>query len=360
MPPPFTFDAHVDTLQLVLELGVDLGDASPGQLDLPRAREGGLGAVVFAAWVDPRYISPDRGGARARADRLFDALDRLASDHPHEVQLVRTRRDLLAARRDGRLAAIAGIEGGHPLEASLAGLEHFFGRGLRVLTLVWNNHLSWIRSCEPGAGPDVPAGLSDLGRHLVTRMNELGVLVDLSHSSPQAFFDALETSERPVIASHSACSALHDHQRNLHDDQLRALAEGGGVVGLPFLPSFLDGEAQAAAGRLRATPAYRGLHGESAAALELERTRFMARQCPPLAIERLVDHVEHAVEVAGIEHVGLGSDFDGITVTVEGLEDAAGYGRLAEALGRRGFRPGDVAKVMGENLARVFDDVLPD
>jgi membrane dipeptidase len=360
MSPRFVFDAHVDTLQLALELDVDLGRSSPGQLDLPRAREGGLGAVVFACWVHPLFLAPERGGARARADALFDRFDDLGRRHPQDVCLVRGRGDLRSACADGRLAAIAGIEGGHPLEESLAGLEHFFARGLRVLTLVWNNHLTWIRSCEPGAGPEVPAGLSDFGRQVVGRLNELGVLIDLSHSSPTAFFEALEVSTRPVIASHSGCRALHDHQRNLTDEQLRALAEAGGVVGLPFLPSFLDGEAQARAARLRESPAYRALRAPSAAGLELERTRFMACELAPLSIERLVDHIEHALRVAGSDHVGLGSDFDGITTTVQGLEDAVGYPRLEEALRRRGFGERAVAKVLGENLLRVFDEVLPE
>jgi len=358
-PAPFVFDAHVDTLQLALELGADLAEGSPGQLDLPRARRGGLGAVVFACWVDPRYCAPERGGAGARAHALLDALHGLVERHPERVSLVRDRRDLAEARDAGRLAALAGIEGGHPLEGSLESLERFFERGLRVLTLVWNNHLPWIRSCEPDAGPEVPPGLSELGRSIVQRMDELGILVDLSHTCPESFFQALEVATRPVIASHSGCGALHAHRRNLSDDQLRALAEAGGVVGLPFLPSFLCPEAQRAAADLRATDAYRALRAGSAAALEVERTRFMARELPPLAIERLVDHLEHAVRVAGIEHVGLGSDFDGITVTVEGLEDAAGYGRLAEALGARGFTPREVELVMGGNLLRVFDEVLP-
>ncbi len=363
--PFFSFDAHVDSLQVALELSSDLGQASPGQLDLPRARKSGLGAVVFASWVDPRYISAERGGARARADALFDELESLSLRHPGEVLFVRKRSDLAEARETGRLAALAGIEGGHPLESRagagdwLSGLEHFHGRGLRVLTLVWNNHLPWIRSCEPDPSGVAPEGLDELGQHLVCSMNELGILVDLSHTAPSSFFDALEASSQPVIASHSACKALHDHQRNLDDDQLRALARNGGVVGMPFLPSFLDGDAQAEAARLRATEGYRGLRAESSAALEIARTAFMARNRSPLSIERLVDHIVHVAEVAGIEHVGLGSDFDGITTTVEGLEDAGRYGSLIEPLRRRGLDDGEIAAVMGGNLQRVLEAVLP-
>jgi membrane dipeptidase len=357
---PFTFDAHVDTLQLALDLGADLGVASPGQLDLPRARIGGLGGAVFTAWVDPRSMAPGRGGARARAEALFDRLDDLLAAHPEAVQLVRSAADWRAARESGRFALVAGMEGGHPLDGSLQTLEHFAGRGLRVLTLVWNNHLDWVRSCQPGGTEGVPEGLSGFGEHVVRRCNELGIVVDLSHAGERSFFDAIEAGERPVIASHSGCRALHDHPRNLTDDQLRALAANGGVVGVPFLPSFLDAGAQRRAAEARDTDGYRALRAETDAGLEVERTRYLAGVLEPLPIERLVDHVAHAARVAGVEHVGLGSDFDGIVSTVAGLEDASGYGALAEALRARGFDADEVAAVMGGNLERVLLACLPD
>jgi len=372
--PTFVFDAHVDSLQLALELGVDLGRRSPGQLDLPRARSGGLRAVVFAAWVDPRHLREEgargRGGARDRADRLFDCLDTLPADGPpgsrkKEIRKIEDRGDWERSRSEGSLAAVAGMEGAHPLETRsgagdwLAGLEHFFDRGLRVLTLVWNNHLPWIRSCQEEPEGRAPTGLTELGRHIVARLDELGVVVDLSHAGRQSFEDVLEVGSRPPIASHSGCRALHDHARNLDDAQLRALAERGGVVGLPFLPSFLDADAQRRAAELRATADYRRLRGESAAELELARTDFMASRLESLPVDRLVDHLLHAVEVAGIEHVGLGSDFDGITTTVAGLEDASGYPLLAAALRRRGLDEAAVEKVMGGNFARVLEEALP-
>lgn len=362
---PFAFDAHVDSLQLALDLGADLGVSSPGQLDLPRARAGRLGAVVLTSWVDPRYLPMERGGARARADALFDQLDALVGQEAGDFQRVLTQADLRTALQSDGIAALAGIEGAHPLESVpgagdwLEGLEHFYARGLRVLTLVWNNHLPWIRSCEPDPGAIAPPGLGPLGAHLVARMNELGIVVDLSHAGPRSFHDALEASSKPVIASHSACKAIHAHQRNLDDEQLRALANNGGVIGMPFPTTFLDGESQREAAQLRSTPEYRDLRGETPSELEVLRTAFMAKSLTPLSIERLVDHVVHAVEVAGIDHVGLGSDFDGITTPVEGLEDASGYGALVEPLGRRGLTGGEVAQIMGGNMARVFDEVLP-
>jgi len=191
--------------------------------------------------------------------QILDELDRLAERHPDLVQVIHTRSDWSEARASGRFAAVAGMEGGHPLEDSLETLEHFASRGLRVLTLVWNNHLTWARSCQPDAPEGTPEGLSSFGEHIVGRCNELGILVDLSHAGEQTFFDALESGEGPAIASHSGCKALHDHPRNLTDEQVRALAATGGVVGLPFLPSFLDRGAQERAARCRNTPGYQAL-----------------------------------------------------------------------------------------------------
>lgn len=359
MPAPFVFDSHVDTLQLALDMGIDLTEGSPGHLDLGRAKEGGLGAVVMTAWVHPKYCQAGQGGARARADLLFDELDRFAMSAAREARIVRTQQDWLNARESGQLALLAGMEGGHPLEEREDLLEHFFDRGLRVLTLVWNNHLPWVRSCEPNAPDGIPDGLSPFGCELVERMNELGIVVDLSHSGKRSFYDALEATGKPVIASHSACSALHDHQRNLDDDQLRALALNGGVVGVPFLPSFLDGEAQAEAARLRSEAGYRDLRAASAAELEVLRTAHMREVMAPLKIERLVDHIEHIARVAGVEHVGLGSDFDGITTTVAGLEDAAGYPNLIEPLRVRGFSGDEIEAICGLNMERVLLASLP-
>jgi membrane dipeptidase len=355
MATPFVFDTHVDSLQLALDMGVDLGARGPGHLDLVRGREGGLGAVVLTCWVDPAFIERP-GGARGRADRLMDAYDELLAAHPEQVAAVTDGPSLQAAQESGRVAAILGIEGGHALEESREVLEHFHGRGLRVLTLVWNNHLSWIRSCvEETAGPEVPAGLGPFGVEVVRRMNELGILVDLSHTCERSFHDTVDASAAPVIASHSGCKALHDHPRNLSDAQLAHLAERDGVVGVPFLPSFLDAGAQASAAEQRATPGYQGLEAEDEASLWLKQVEYLQARVAPLRIERLVDHIAHVAERVGVRHVGLGSDFDGIQVSVAGLEDAACYGSLVEPLERRGFSPSEVAAILGGNMARVFD-----
>lgn len=360
MGSPFVFDSHVDTLQLALDMGVDLVEGSPGQLDLPRARDGGLGAVVMTAWVHPRYDKPENGGSFARAEKLVDELDGLANRASDQVLFIRNRGDWQTARAEQKLALLAGMEGGHPIECSLEKLDHFFERGLRVLTLVWNNHLPWVRSCEPDAGSDIPEGLSVFGRAVVVRLNELGIVVDVSHCGERSFYDALETTNKPVIASHSACSALNPHQRNLDDEQLRTIRDNGGVVGVPFLPSFLDRDAQEASARLRAGEGYRSLVASNGTELEVRRTEYMSTVMPPLSVERFIDHIEHIAEVAGIEHVGLGSDFDGITTTVEGLSDASGYQSLVQPLRARGFSEADITAVCGGNMERVLLCSLPD
>jgi membrane dipeptidase len=347
-------DAHVDAIGFAADLGHDLGARCPGQFDLGRAAEGGLGAFVVVCWPDPA-LHLARGFARA--NDMLAAAEALAARHPERFRLVRDGAELDLARQAGAIAGIAGIEGGHALEERLESLDHFHARGLRVLTLVWNNHLSWIRSCQPGAPAGTPDGLSAFGREVVRRMDALGIVVDLSHAGERAFHDALDASANPVIASHSGCRALHDHPRNLTDDQLRALAANGGVAGIVFHPGFLDADARAEEARVRKLPDYSGIDEREPMARFLAQQRVMRAHAAPLAAARLVGHVLHAIEVAGIEHVGLGSDYDGIERGPEWLEDARGYAVLAELLAQRGLSDDDLVRVLGGNMERVFRTV---
>jgi membrane dipeptidase len=348
------FDAHVDSLQRQLDLGHDLGERTEGHLDLVRGKEGGLGAAVFVCWVEPVFVEREANGARSRAERLLAEFHRLVAKHPSRVAFTGDGRALEAAGSRGAIAGIPGIEGGHAIEESLDTLSALFDRGLRVLTLVWNNHLSWIRSCRDGAGAGIPEGLSAFGRSVVGAMNELGVVVDLSHAGERSFYDAIETSTVPVIASHSGCKSLHAHPRNLADDQLRELGRSGGVVGIPFCVAFLSKEAQEEDARLRETAAYRAIDGKDETERSLLQGRFLQREARPLPLDRVVDHVLHAVETAGIDHVGIGSDYDGIGRTPRGLEDASCYPRLAERLLARGLGTEDVEKVLGGNMRRLY------
>ena len=351
------FDAHVDSLQRALDLGHDLGAETPGHLDFVRGRSGGLGAVVMVSWVDPSYLEGGPGAARLRTDQLLMALDDLLLRHGDTLAWAGNGELHDKAREADRIAIIPGIEGGHSIEESLEYLEHYFDRGVRVMTLVWNNHLSWIRSCQEGAGPEVPEGLSPLGRDIVRRMNELGMVVDLSHASRRAFYAALEVSSRPVIASHSGCSALHDHPRNLTDQQLKDLAQADGVVGIVFCTPFLDRAAAEEERVVRKSEGYRSLSGENDTEVFLARGEYMQQVLPPFPMERVVDHIIHAASVCGIEHVGLGSDFDGITRRPAGLEHVGCYPALGEALLRRGLNQAEVASVLGGNMSRVYRQV---
>ena len=350
------FDAHVDSLQRALDLGHDLGCRGEGHLDLVRGAEGGLTSVVLVCWwVDPASL--DDGTSFSRAGALLAEAHELARRHPERIELVGNGAQRQSAHQAGKIAGIAGIEGGHAIEEDLGHLCWFFERGLRVMTLVWNNHLSWIRSCQDGAGAGVPAGLSGFGQDVVREMNRLGIVIDLSHAGERSFFDALETSEQPVIASHSGCRAVYDHPRNLSDEQLRVLAERGGVVGIVFHPGFLDADARAEELRVRETSSYRELEATSETERVLRQSELLVAQARPMSADRLVDHVLHAIDVAGIRHVGLGSDFDGIQRGPEGLGDASRYGYLAELLRKRGMSAADVRLVFADNMQRVFDQV---
>ncbi|MFT4540309.1 MAG: membrane dipeptidase [Planctomycetota bacterium] len=348
------FDVHVDSLQCALDLGHDLGQRTSSQFDLVRAASGGLGSVVLVAWCDPVHGAPGGRGFRSRTNDLIDEFHALMARHPDQVGWAGNGQELARIHTEGRIAAVSGIEGGHSIEDSLEHLATFFERGVRLMTLVWNNHLSWIRSCQDGAGPDVPEGISDLGKRIVRRMNELGMLVDLSHAGRQSFFDVLEVSEKPPIASHSGCYALHDHPRNLDDEQLRELARVDGVVGMVFCVPFLDREARAEDNRLRETQEYRAIECESPAARFLAQGEFLLENAKPLPIDRVLDHALHVIEHAGVEHVGIGSDFDGIQRRPIGLEDASCYPHLAAGLRGRGLSVDEIGLVMGGNMQRAF------
>jgi membrane dipeptidase len=353
---PFVFDGHVDALLRRVDLGHDLATPTLGHFDLPRARAGGVGAVVLTAWVDAPFAATP-GASKARAEAIIAAGHDLAERAPDAAQLVRSGRELDEARANGRVGIVLGIEGGHALEDDPANLEHFHRLGVRVMTLTWNNHLSWARSCQPGAGPEIPAGLSDVGRGIVRRMGELGMLVDLSHAGERTFFDALEIDAPPPFASHSCCKAIADHPRNVTDAQMRALAERGGLLGITFVTPFLDDRERAAEGAVRDEADYQALGSLGSTEALMLRGDWLQARMPAFRMERVVDHVVHACEVMGPEHVALGSDFDGIERRPVGLEGADCFPNLDAALAQRGVGAEDRAAILGGNLERLFRSV---
>jgi len=360
-------DAHNDLPSKVLNehYDPDARHASgAGHSDLPRLLESGLAAVWLVAWVDAPYARHDPGASFARAMRLIDVVHDLAARHPDRAVVATRADDVLRARREGRLALCIGVEGGHAIESSLDNLRAFHARGARYLTLTWNNGNDWAGS-SIGSDDTRTGGLTAFGESVVRELNRLGMLVDLSHVSEATFADAVAVSSAPVIASHSSARALADHPRNLTDDQLRAVARTGGVVCVNFFPRFIDAgfraaielvEARAAAlaAAQRAAGADPASADRDAAVLERELAAGVPRT--PLAV--LVDHIAHIARVAGVEHVGLGSDFDGITYTPAGMEDVTALPRIAQSLLDRGWPDRDIHAVLGGNLLRVMRAVL--
>ncbi|GGX76813.1 dipeptidase [Streptomyces hiroshimensis] len=320
--------------------------------DLPRLRAGGVGAQFWSV-----YVRTDLAGDEAVSATLeqIDVVRQLADRYPHELRLAFTADDMEAARAEGRIASLMGAEGGHSINCSLATLRALHRLGVRYMTLTHNDNIPWADSAT-----DVPAagGLTRFGEEVVREMNRIGMLVDLSHVSAGTMRDALRVSKAPVIFSHSSARAVCDHPRNVPDDVLGALAANGGVAMATFVPKFILPEAvawtQAADENLRA----HGLHhlDTSRRAMELHGA-FEAEHPRPLATASTVaDHLDHMREVAGVDHIGIGGDFDGTAFTPADLADVAGYPNLIAELLRRGWSDTDLAKLTWRNAVRVLRD----
>jgi len=355
-------DGHADTISRFLDDGEDLGsETGKGHLDLPRMFRGGLDAQFMSCWVEPKYVQ--RKEAAKRALRMIDAVKQWAATYPDRLAIARTAAEVRRAVAQKKVCGILCIEGGHAIEDDLGLLRSFFELGVRYMTLTWNNSLGWA---EAARDPGKVKGLTDFGRSVVREMNRLGMLVDLSHVSENTFWDAIAVADTPVIASHSCARALCDHVRNLRDAQLKALAKNGGVVGVNFYSGFLsqtfyDRKKKADASDDEERAQAREKHQDDPAAMdralkEISR-RYDASEAamarPPLDL--LVDHIEHIARVAGIDYVGLGSDFDGVTALPEGVNDCSELPNLTRRLLERGFSPSDVRKVLGENFLRVME-----
>ena len=325
-------------------------------MDLPRLRAGGVDAVVFAAWVHPAYVA--RGTAFARAAGLVRSVRALAA-RPDGFVLATRPEDVARAAAEGRVAACIGVEGGHAIENSLERLRELYALGVRLLTLTWTNTNDWA-DAEGDARRH--GGLAPFGRDVVRTMNRLGMMVDVSHVSDEAFYDVLDANEAPVVASHSGVRSHTAHPRNLSDAMLRALAAQGGVVGIPAYGRFVDPGFDAAFARWEAAlgerlARARASHPDDPGRAELaaERVRRAeAHRLPRVPLDRVVEQIERAVDVAGIDHVAMGTDFDGIPHTPAGLEDASRWSNLARALAARGYDADAVAKVLGANALRVW------
>lgn len=359
-------DLHADTLQY-LERGDSL-DATRGAIDLPRLRAGGVDLLFFSVWVDEIFApqrpgEPDRSFARATA--LLDAFDRAMQAHPAEIAPVRSAAEARTVIAGGRIAAALGVEGGHAIENDLGKLEELYRRGVRYLTLTWNNSHDWADAAkEETLRGTRHGGLTKRGEEIVRRMNHLGMMVDLSHAAESTFWHVLRVSEAPVMASHSDAYALTPHLRNLKDEQIRALAERGGLIGINFYSAFLDAEYMrrraAAEEKCKAEldalgAAYRE---DYPTGMQKEREILLAEMGPvPVPAARIADHVMYMVRLVGPDHVALGSDFDGTNAVPDDLPDVAHLPLVTRLLREQGLGDRDIRKVLGENVLRFFATV---
>lgn len=346
-------DTHIDTLQRVLFEGVDLGKRlSSGQVDLPRLREGGVSGVFFAVWVDSVFKGPE---AVKQTERLIGAMEQTIAKNPGQLELARTAGEVERIRKTHKIAALMGIEGGHAINDSLERLREYHRRGIRYMTLTWSNNTNWADS---SGDKRRHGGLTDFGREVVREMNRIGMIVDISHVSDETFWDALKVTQKPVIASHSSCRALADVRRNMTDDMIRALAKNGGVIGINFYSGFLDADFNR---RLNVGKPPRPGPEAGADPYRVAMERYKAfitmSKLPPLPLEKLIDHIDHAVKLAGPDHVGLGSDFDGIEASPAGMEDATKIPNITRALLQRGYSESDIKKILGGNFLRVLKAV---
>ena len=367
-------DTHVDTAQRLVDEGFDLGaPLGGGDWNLESARKGNLGVEFFAIWAEPeRY----KGQYARRSLELMDAVRQQVAKHSDQMVLVTTADGIEKARREHKIAALMGIEGGHSIEDSLRLLRMYYALGARYMTLTWNNSNGWADSSGDIADKSVPhtkEGLTEFGKDVVYEMNRLGMMVDVSHVSDATFFRTLIISRAPVIASHSNARALCNAPRNMTDDMLRAVANSGGpgskggVVMVNFYSAFVSQEYR---------DAQKALEPESKLAIQALKEKLkaegrepthndveaiqreLAKRIPRPPLSLLIDHIDHIAKVAGVDHVGIGSDFDGVAGQLpEGMDSPADLPKITAALMARGYSAEDCRKILGGNLMRVFREV---
>ena len=352
-------DTHDDTTQRFFSKDFDLGKRNPdGHVDIPRLREGGMDAIFFSVWIDGRIMGPP---AVEKALDQIDAVHENVLKYSKDLVFCRTAEEVRRAHAQGKIAALIGVEGGHMIGNDIRVLRMFGDLGVRYMTLTHFYNDEWADSST-----DKPAhnGLTDFGKDVVREMNRQGIMVDISHVSDKTFFDALEVSKAPLIASHSSCRALCNHPRDMADDMIKALAAKGGVIQINYERSFIDQAYK---------DAYDKVSGGVVAATEKitqecsgdgdctsRKLRDLQTQMegsgalPRVSWERIVEHIDHVVKLVGPDYVGLGSDFDGATMP-DGLEDCSKLPKITEALMRKGYKDEDVRKILGGNLLRVME-----
>ena len=363
-----TVDTHADTPLRMIEPGFDLSERhnpldTGSKVDYPRMKEGGLDAIFFAAFVS-QDIRDNEGNERAKTLvlEMIDAVISSTEENSDLVGLALTPKDAYALERDGKRAIYLAIENGYPIGDDLANIELFFNKGVRYITLVHSSNNDIADSATDGSGAE-HNGLSAFGEEVVKEMNRLGIMVDVSHASDDVFFDAIALSEAPIIATHSNARSVTEHQRNMSDEMLRLMAENGGVVQMTLLSSYLrdeppNPERSAALEELRSSMKNVGVMTPEERAERRSAFNEINEKFPtPLAtVKHVVDHIDHMVSIAGIDHVGIGCDFDG-GGGIDGVFDASEVMNITIELVRRGYSEEDIEKIWGKNVMRVFEEV---
>lgn len=352
-------DTHDDTTQRFFSKDFDLGRRNPdGHVDIPRMREGGMNAIFFSIWIDGRIMGPS---AVEKALDQIDAVRENVLKYSKDMVFCRTAEEVRRAHAQGKIAALIGVEGGHMIGNDIRVLRMFGDLGVRYMTLAHFYNDEWADSST-----DKPAhnGLTDFGKDVVHEMNRQGIMVDISHVSDKTFFDALEVSKAPLIASHSSCRALCNHPRDMSDDMIKALAAKGGVIQINYERSFIDQAYKDAYDKVSGgvVAASEKISKECADDADCTARKLKDLQTqlegsgalPHVSWERIIDHIDHVVKLVGPDHVGLGSDFDGATMP-DGMEDCSKLPKITEALMRKGYRDEDIRKILGGNLLRVME-----
>jgi len=351
-------DTHDDTTQRFFTNDFDLGKRNvTGHIDIPRMREGGLGAIFFSIWIDGRTLGPP---AVQQALDQIDAVQQNVHKYSKDLAFARTAADVRRIHEQGKIAVLMGIEGGHMLGNDIRMVRIYSDLGVRYMTLSHFYNDEWADSST-----DKPAhnGLTDYGKDIVREMNRVGMLVDISHVSDKTFYDALAVSRAPLIASHSSCRALCNHPRDMSDDMIKALAEKGGVIQINYEKSFIDqaykdARDKQAGGVVKVFEQIKKDCGTDQECFtrkmdEQEKLATEKGELPHVSWERIIDHIDHAVKLVGADHVGLGSDFDGASMP-EGMDDVTHIPQITDALLKRGYSESDIRKILGENTLRVL------
>ncbi len=354
-------DTHDDTTQRLLDPKFDIGTRhADGNIDVPRMREGGLDALFFSIWTPSKTVGPT---AVKQALDQIDAVREAVRKHPNDLALATTAAEIREAHKQNKIAALMGLEGGHMIDNDLATLRSFAALGVRYMTLTHMGNTEWADSST-----DTPAhnGLSDFGKDVIREMNRLGVIVDISHVSDKTFYDVLATSKAPVFASHSSCRSICNAARNMTDDMLSDLAKNGGVVQINYHVGFLsqefrDFEKNNPGTEKEINAEVKKRCGDNAACSdvigqEIAREFMQAGKLPKVDYTLIIEHIDHAIKIAGIDHVGLGSDFDGAVMPI-GMEDITHLPQITDALQRKGYSEADIRKILGENTLRLMTEV---